>query len=593
MSPEKPMLQELVAIIGVPTLLDEIADCQFTTCLATNTKGFRCGRIKKPDDQEQSMRLWNEFSLMKEFVLTEGLQEKIQSFIRSSNCPYHNSNDSIAMKGFKTWIKSRGDDKPVLANSVSSEECSSPGLTSASLSHDATTMTIESDISETTIEFDVKEPVQIRNTVDDKATTCTEVEAVTEVLSAMAVTDKEVKATAVVTTITDKAIKAAAVVTTITTRDNGAPETQTITAEVIPTHINGFGTVSQLQRKGTLRSPAPFLEEIYRYLQPSEQEEGIVYVLKHISERNLFKIGYTRYNSEKRRKMGKKCNADNSETIYESPQGHFFAAKKAEKLAQVFLREHHLKVEKCETCGGGHKEWFCASERDVLQAVETMEAFVRLPGYSECPETKKWKISIEGYEKMKVLCDPSPRKLRALLHEDQGRTASKDSSVPTEKISSENERSVKGAIGPETRTSKQSFIEDRNPKEPTVVVESVEVDDTNPEPSTSAGVKLGRRLRAVANGVDKGVGKAKKGFREILTKSREVTPEHDSLRPMSSAGQMNGMTMEETLRNAFRGFDADHWSHLGRRVKDEFDSFVADVNEGFHQGEEGVGTAKA
>ncbi|VUC36592.1 unnamed protein product [Clonostachys rosea] len=589
MSPEKPMLQELVAIIGVPTLLDHIEDCQFTTCLAMNSKGFRCGRIKTPKDQQQSMALWEAFSLMKECDLTEGLQEKIQSFIRSSTCLYHNSDDSVAMNGFKAWIESRGQDKSVLANFVSSEECSSPDLSSASLSQDTTTITIESNINETMIDPDAKEPVQIKSILDNKETMRTEMETVTEVLSGMTVTDKEVKVTAVVTTITDKAIKAATVVTTITESNTSAPETEAVTAEAIPTHIDGFGTVSKLQRNGTLRSPAPFLEEIFGYLKPSEQEEGIVYVLKHTSERNLFKIGYTKYDSEKRRKMGKKCNVDNSETIYESPQGHFFAARKAEKLAQVCLRQHNLKVDKCEKCGGGHKEWFCASERDVLQAVETMEAFVRLPGYSECPETKKWKISIEGYDKMKLLCDASPRKIRAILQEGEGRTASKDSSIPTERISSESEGSVKGAIGPETRTSEQSFNEDRNPKKPTVIVESVEVDDTNPEPRGELGVKLGRRLRAVANGV----GKAKKGFREMLTKSREVTPEHDSLRPMSSAGQTNGTTMEETLRNAFRGFDADHWSHLGKRVKDEFDSFVADINEGFHQGDPGVGTAKA
>ncbi|CAI6090753.1 unnamed protein product [Clonostachys chloroleuca] len=591
MSPEKPMLQELVAILGVPTLLEEIDDCQFISCLAMTKQGSRCGNIKNPKDQEQSMGLWNEFSLMKECILTEGLHEKIQSFIRSANCHRHNSDDSVAMKGLKTWLN-----KAVVTNSATSEESSSPDLSSASLSQDTTTITVESDesdINEATIESDANEPFQIKSTVDDKATTCIEVEAVAEVLSSMAVTDKEVKATAVVTTITDKMSKAAAVVTTTTTSDTGTHETQRITAEGFPTHIDGFGTVSQLQRKGTLRSPAPFLEEIFGYLKPSEQEEGIVYVLKHISERNLFKIGYTRYNSEKRRKMGKKCNVDNSETIYESPQGHFFAARKAEKLAQVCLRQHNLKVEECDTCGGGHKDWFGASERDVLQAVETMEAFVRLPGYSECPQTKNWKISIEGYEKMKLLCDASPRKISALLHEDQGRTASKDSSVPTEKISSENWRSVNSAVGPETRASEQSFNEDRNSKKPTVVVESVEVDDTNPEPPRPPGVKLGRSLRAVANGVGKGVDKAKRGFREILPKSREVTPEHDSLRPMSSAGQTNGMTMEETIRNAFRGFDADHWSHLGKRVKNEFDSFVADVNEGFHQGSKGVGTAKA
>ncbi|CAG9988057.1 unnamed protein product [Clonostachys byssicola] len=592
MSPEKPMLQELAAILGVPTLLEHIDDCQFTTCLAETKRGLRCGRRRNHDDREQSMASWNEFSLMKECVLTEGLQGKIQSFIYSSFCHIHSSDDSVAMKGFKAWIKSYGEEKPVLANSVSSEASSSPSLSSASLSQDTTTTTtttttIESDINETTIESDAKKPVQIGNTFDDEETTRAEVEAVTEVFSEMTVTDKEVKATAVVTSIIDKGIKAAAVVTTITESDTGAPEINT-------THIDGLGTISQLQRKGTLRSPAPFLEEVYRYLDKSEKEEGIVYVLKHISERNLFKIGYTKFNSKKRQKMGKKCNIDNSETIYESPQGHFFAARKAERLAQVLLRQHNLKVEQCEKCGGGHNEWFCATESHVLQAVEMMEAFVRLPGYAECPKTKEWKISMEGYKKMKVLCDPSPQNIRALLHEGQGRPTSMDSSVPTEKMSSENGRSVKDAVGPGTRTS---FNEDRSLKKPTVVIESVEADDTNPGPRRSSGViKFGRVLGVTVNGVSNGVNKAKKGMRDVrerLTKSREPTPEHDSLRPMSSAGQMDGMTMEETIRNAFRGFDAAQWNHLGKRVIGEFDSFVTDVKEGFHQGKESVGTAKA
>ncbi|CAH0050450.1 unnamed protein product [Clonostachys solani] len=573
---EKPMLQELVAILGVPTLLEDIDDCQFITCLATNTKDFRCGNLRKKTDQKKSIALWNEFSLMKECVLTDELQEKIQSFIRSSNCHHHNSDNSNAMKGFKAWVISRGKDKPVLAKSLSSEESSSPDLSSASLSQDTTTITIESDINEATIESDVKEPVQTKNTSDDKE----EVAAVTEVLSAMTVTDKEFKATAVVTTITNEAIKAAAVVTTITKSDTGAHD------EVGPTHIDGFGTVSQLQRKDSLRSPAPLFEEIYRYLKKSQQEEGIVYILKHTSDRNLFKIGYTKYDSEKRRKMGKKCNVDNSETIYESPQGHFFAARKAEKLAQVLLRQHNLKVEKCKKCGGGHREWFLASERDVLQAVETMEAFVRLPGYAKCPETKQWKISIEGYEKMKLLGGASPRRIGALLREEQVKTASKDPSDPTEKISSEHGKSVKDAVSPETRTSEQSFNEDTNSKKSVVVVESVELDDTKPEPRRSSGAaKLGKSWRKVVNGV----GKAVEGASEYLARSREGTAEPDSQRPMSSAGQTNGMTMEETIWNAFRGFDAADWSHLGKRVKSEIGTFVTDFKDGFQEGE----TAKA
>lgn len=177
--------------------------------------------------------------------------------------------------------------------------------------------------------------------------------------------------------------------------------------------INGLGWAS-LQRKGSIRDNSPIFTEMHAALSPMQQEYGILYVLEHDTQEGLFKIGWTRMTAEKRLNQANNCFKHNSTPIYETRDGPFFAALKAEKLTQLALRQHNIRISVCEKCGGGHKEWFKASRDSVLETVQAMETFVKLPAYELVDG--QWKLSGPAYDNVvKVSCSFSPKRLMGLM----------------------------------------------------------------------------------------------------------------------------------------------------------------------------------
>jgi hypothetical protein len=387
MSSNQPVLQELAAILLVPTLLEDVKDFFSNQCLGITEKGCRCKRSLGVTKYQTSMALWSQFGLMEDCIVTEQLKEQIQTFIQNAHCKQHIDKSVIK---YEAWLVDHGAKKGLSVSLSTPTESSNPDPSLASFSHDSTMTITEPD-----------ETSRMEDTLEIEDDMGIKVEAVTQVFSAMAVTDNKVKAAAVVVTITK-------VVAATTENDIKTTGAQNSTSEVLPQRIKGLGTVSLLRRKDSLRSPASYYEKVYSNLDLSEQELGVIYILRHKTE-NLFKIGYTKYSSSKRRSMGKRCNADNSESIYQSPQGHFFAARKAEKIAHLLLRQHNVMVEDCVTCGGGHKEWFCAAEKEILRVVKAVEAFVRLPAYFDCPIEKQWKLTDAAVKEATLLWDSTPQ----------------------------------------------------------------------------------------------------------------------------------------------------------------------------------------
>lgn len=160
----------------------------------------------------------------------------------------------------------------------------------------------------------------------------------------------------------------------------------------------GFGV---LNRKGSFRDNSQIFRSMHAPLTHKEQNDGIVYVWRHVGKGDHFKIGFTGTTAIKRLQTHKclKRNKD-IEVIYESPDGPFFAAERAEHLAQSFLGSQNLRIISCDMCGGGHKEWFRAREDAVLDAVISMERFVRFPAY-EATADGEWKLSDAAFEAIK------------------------------------------------------------------------------------------------------------------------------------------------------------------------------------------------
>lgn len=183
--------------------------------------------------------------------------------------------------------------------------------------------------------------------------------------------------------------------------------------------ISGLG-ICTLARKGSVRDGSQIFSEMYKYLGPMQQKKGIVYVLRETTRDNLFKIGFSQTTAVERLNQPRNCLKTNADVmiLYESHGGPFVAAHKAEKLAQTVLKNHNLLISECEECGGGHREWFQASESVVMKAVQAMERFVQMPAYEETADGI-WKLSADGNEVAQTMCRLDLAKLEAFVAQSE------------------------------------------------------------------------------------------------------------------------------------------------------------------------------
>ncbi|KAM0276662.1 hypothetical protein ACHAQH_006524 [Verticillium albo-atrum] len=159
---------------------------------------------------------------------------------------------------------------------------------------------------------------------------------------------------------------------------------EAISDERIVVAINSLAKhVGQTARnvKEDPRSPAAFLAEVYKYLTPRQQERGIVYILKHNTVRDVFKIGFSSISAAERMDQRENCYSKNTSIVYQSSMGHFLGAHKAERLAHKILNFHNVRITGCEYCGGGHREYYIGTWEEVLSAVQTAEFLMRMPAY--------------------------------------------------------------------------------------------------------------------------------------------------------------------------------------------------------------------
>ncbi|UNI20888.1 hypothetical protein JDV02_006937 [Purpureocillium takamizusanense] len=138
-------------------------------------------------------------------------------------------------------------------------------------------------------------------------------------------------------------------------------------------------SLPSVQSGGSIKDGLKVYLEMDKALTPKQKQVGIVYILRHRTKSGMFKIGWTTYTAEVRRR--RVCDGEDSEVLYETERP-FFAAFKAERLAHAKLARQAAHVRDCVSCGGGHQEWFRSSVREVREAVLLMETFVRLPAYT-------------------------------------------------------------------------------------------------------------------------------------------------------------------------------------------------------------------
>ncbi|KAG7414181.1 hypothetical protein ACKAV7_007741 [Fusarium commune] len=163
-----------------------------------------------------------------------------------------------------------------------------------------------------------------------------------------------------------------------------------------------FGELG-IKRNGTLSDKSAIIRELRKPLTHAQAREGKVYVLKHKEEKDMFKIGWTATTVNTSLSRPNNCYGASCETkpIYES-HNLFNGARKAHRLAHLFLRDINVRVNKCKKCGKGHKDWFEGREEAIVGTVKVMEGFLRRPAY-ELKEKRE--LSDEGKAMVKNMCN--------------------------------------------------------------------------------------------------------------------------------------------------------------------------------------------
>ncbi|KFA66597.1 hypothetical protein S40285_08274 [Stachybotrys chlorohalonatus IBT 40285] len=549
-TPNHPVFKELLArlhsYVTYPNPNPE--EWGFKSCPAlAQTQGRRCkNKLKNPG---KAGELRSRLALMKECPTTDEFFDQLENFIIVSHCATHKSK---AIKGLNEW---RDSDTTVT-------DVSSDSLVASS---------DDDEQINTLANLHVGAPAQSLVPMPEQAIGH-------EILSKTGETYNRIEAVAEgMSTMTLAVANQTTVQTTITSNNGG---TNTTTVE----RVIGVG-LATLQRRGSLRDDSPIFSEIFKPLTAVQRDVGVVYVLEHMIEKGLFKIGWTRTTQSKRLNQPDNCFRSTAEVIYESRGGPFFAACKAERLAQAVLRHHNLNIVECEQCGGGHREWFRASRERVLETVQIMETFIRLPAY-ELTDGDVWKLSDASFGMIKAMCEFSPGKLKSAIMTTD--TYSVDAIHGQEVIAQVANVPIPPRAWESNKARDGDAILDS--------VEAIEENNDAQEPNSSRTTRFAKGTKIVYNAT-------KQRVSNLWSRSRDGTAEPEDAdesahtKPGSRNGSAGGdlrnaigdilwsMFSEEdrSLKNNKEVPQGDSWIGV---VKKDFQKFIKDFEAGWNDEDE-------
>ncbi|RYO94250.1 hypothetical protein DL763_004136 [Monosporascus cannonballus] len=308
--------------------------------------------------------------------------------------------------------------------------------------------------------------------------------------------------------------------------------------------------LASLQRKGSLRNHAPVFSEIHKPLTSAQKEYGIVYVLGHKIEKGLFKIGWTRVTAEERLNQAGNCYGFNAEILHETRGGPFFAESKAEKFAQTVLRHHNLTIVECERCGGGHREWFRAPKEMVVETVEIMETFVRLPAY-ESKDGQTWRLSDAAYEMIRTMCDFSTVRLSSPIATIERHPINEPPGGVSTQLKPEAVAHVAETAFPARSQDSDEGMEGYNPSATTAAVNAGK---GTKGAARSVGADAARR----AKGALRKAAELKDRVSQFRNRSREGTPELDGDGKRENFREpRRGVSWVKTMKYDLRAFITD------------------------------------
>lgn len=149
---------------------------------------------------------------------------------------------------------------------------------------------------------------------------------------------------------------------------------------------------------GSVRDHSSEIKAICNHPENGKMTFGTVYVLRHDDDSDLFKVGHTARNAEKRR--DEICHGKKTQVVYESSE--FQGSYQAETIAEKILKHEKLLVT-CSDCKRKHKEWYKGPKKTILEAVKDAVEFLQLPAYEH--KDGRWRLTARAYDGVvKKLC---------------------------------------------------------------------------------------------------------------------------------------------------------------------------------------------
>jgi hypothetical protein len=146
-----------------------------------------------------------------------------------------------------------------------------------------------------------------------------------------------------------------------------------------------------------------------------KSQAGILYILKHTQIPGLFKIGRSKLPETVRHNQS--CYRPETDVLYTTDEP-FFGYSRAERIAHAILEHKKLSIMECLRCAKPHREWFLATEKEVLSVVELAERWLKMPAYEVQDGVYKLTPEADGiHEKMFRFSMP---KMKELMDEVYG-----------------------------------------------------------------------------------------------------------------------------------------------------------------------------
>ncbi|KAJ4265666.1 hypothetical protein NW762_004960 [Fusarium torreyae] len=590
---EHPVLKELKTLVFYFPSLNEP---DFKKCCGQKKLQARqCLKDVKQDKRLQAEKLWDSFKDIKELPNDDEFYSDVQHFLSLIHCSSHHRGVQTRFNDWKQLrVANNLEQTRIIDFSYASSEASLPGTPEQSSIFDSP---IERDVTpfsspltecdtprtpckspssdtyyfieDTPSKIIYRSPVSIEteeepaiaeiNTKDvsiltinptstafDEPSNTEKCDVVERITERCAISSQESSNKTPIVAVKEVVEQASTVIVEDTIAQKKSPFLSRGPIKQQGAYVAGIG-YGFPKRKGSLRDDSSVVREFYKYLTPSQLEEGRVYVLQHNEHDDIFKIGFTKSTASQRSSQPGNCYSENTRAIYQS-DAPFVGAMKAERLAQASLHDRNMYITKCDKCGHGHREWFRSTKETILETVKLMEGFIRLPAYEL--QDGKMKLSAVANEMVKTMCNFSTKKLGIIMASYQeSNMIEYDSEKP---IGTKLMSTTQTTVCEVTAEAPDQSVEVKEPSTQLSVPPSTDSKESSP----SMGTKVGRVFKG-----------ARKSFGHIKDKiqpgrSRESTPESDNAQDNSQDEPDIWQKAEELMAGFF-------WSIVPENSKPE------------------------